>query len=83
MLLWDSRAFDGLRAGSRLGNFQEADIWIVKLTCPVCNCNVPLTTVFEVGDIIHSHPEAVRADVELLAHDSNQEIPTYSKRRPP
>ena len=37
-----------------------------------------LTTIFEVGDIIVGHPEVVRADVELLAHDSNREIPTYS-----
>src|SRR6202035_2835785 len=38
-----------------------------------------LTTIFEVGDKIDGHPKVVRADVELLAHDSNREIPTCSK----
>jgi hypothetical protein len=43
------------------------------------HCSRLLTTIFEVGDKIDGHPEVLRADVELLAHDSNQAIPTYSK----
>ena len=40
-------------------------------------------TIFEAGDIIHSHPDIVRADVLPLAHDPSQEVPTYARRRPP
>jgi hypothetical protein len=66
-----------------MGNLREGDIWIVKASRSGCEGNVLLTTIFEVGDIIDGHPQVVRAEAELLAHDSNQEIPTYSKRRPP
>jgi hypothetical protein len=55
----------------------------VTLGSLLTNCgwrHRPFTTIFEVCDIIHCHPEIVRADVGLLAFDSNQEIPTCSKK---
>jgi hypothetical protein len=38
-----------------------------------------LTTVSEVGGTIDSQRQLIRAGVELLAHDSNQNIQNYSK----
>ena len=39
----------------------------------------PVNNSLRCRRIIHRHPEVVRADVELLAHHSHQEIPTCSK----